>query len=81
MAAVILVSVVVVNLVTIAADLQAGAALAELLLASRYGQVVAVLRHLMLGFAAFGVAVLAHPDWPRLLTASLVPGAAGSWSA
>jgi len=25
--------------------------------------------------------VLAHPDWPRLLTASLVPGAAGSWSA
>jgi hypothetical protein len=58
-----------------------GAALAELLLASRYGQVAAVLRHLMLGFAAFGVAVLAHPDWPRLLTASLVPGAAGSWSA
>ena len=102
MAAVTLVSVVVVNVVTIAADLQAGAApasgvlagvdsrwlaaplgaaLAELLLASRYGQVVAVLRHLMLGFAAFGVAVLAHPDWPRLLTASLVPGAAGSWSA
>ena len=33
-----------------------------------------MLRHLMLGFAAFGVAVLAHPDWPRLLTASLVPG-------
>jgi hypothetical protein len=59
----------------------AGAALAELLLASRYGQVAAVLRHLMLGFAAFGVAVLAHPDWPRLLTASLVPGVAGSWSA
>ena len=101
MAAVTLMSVVVVNVVTIAADLQAGApgvgllagvdsrwlaaplgaALAELLLASRYGQVVAVLRHLMLGFAAFGVAVLAHPDWPRLLTASLVPGAAGSWSA
>jgi hypothetical protein len=51
-----------------------GAALAELLLAGRYGQVVAVLRYLMLGFAAFGVAaVLAHPDWPRLLTASLVP--------
>jgi Natural resistance-associated macrophage protein len=93
-AAVILVSVVVVNLVTIAADLQAGAAgvgllagvdsrwlaaplgaaLAELLLVGRYGQVVAVLRYLILGFAAFGVpAVLAHPDWPRLLTASLVP--------
>jgi hypothetical protein len=35
--------------------------------------VVAVLRYLLLGFAAFGVAVLAHPDWPRLLTASLVP--------
>jgi Mn2+/Fe2+ NRAMP family transporter len=92
-AAVLLVSVVVVNLVTIAADLQAGAAglgllvgvdtrwlvaplglaLAGLLVAGRYGQVVAVLRYLMLGFAAFGAAaVLAHPDWPRLL-ASLVP--------
>jgi Mn2+/Fe2+ NRAMP family transporter len=73
-AAVLLVSVVVVNLITIAADLQAGAAgigllagvgsrwlvmplgaaLAGLLLAGRYGQVVAVLRYLMLGFAAFG---------------------------
>jgi Mn2+/Fe2+ NRAMP family transporter len=93
-AAVLLVSVVAVNLVTIAADLQAGAAglgllagvdsrwlvaplgaaLAGLLLAGRYGQVVAVLRYLMLGFVAFGVAaVLAHPDWPRLLRASLVP--------
>ena len=86
-AAVLLVSVVVVNLVTIAADLQAGAAgvgsgwlvvplgsaVAGLLLAGRYGQVVAVLRYLMLGFAAFGAAaVLAHPDWPRLLQASLV---------
>jgi hypothetical protein len=51
-----------------------GAALAGLLLAGRHGQVVAVLRYLMLGFAAVGVAaVLAHPDWPRLLTASLVP--------
>ena len=93
-AAVLLVSVVVVNLVTIAADLQAGAAgigllagvgsrwlvvplgaaVAGLLLAGRYAQVVAVLRYLMLGFAAFGAAaVLAHPDWPRLLQASLVP--------
>jgi Mn2+/Fe2+ NRAMP family transporter len=93
-AAVFLVSVVVVNLVTIAADLQAGAAgigllagvdsrwlvaplgaaVAGLLLAGKYGQVVAVLRYLMLGFAAFGAAaVLAHPDWPRLLQASLVP--------
>jgi len=93
-AAVLLVSVVVVNLVTIAADLQAGAAgigvlagidfrwlvaplgaaLAGLLLAGRYGQVVAVLRYLMIGFAAFGAAaVLAHPQWPQLLRASLVP--------
>jgi len=92
-AAVLLVSVVVVNLVTIAADLQAraagiglagvdsrwlvvplGAAVAGLLLAGKYGQVVAVLRYLMLGFAAFGAAaVLAHPDWPRLLEASVVP--------
>src|SRR5450631_1032312 len=93
-AAVFLVSVVVVNLVTIAADLQAGAAgigllagvgsgwlvvplgaaVAGLLLAGKYGQVVGVLRYLMLGFLAFGAAaVLAHPDWPRLLQASLVP--------
>ncbi len=93
-AAVLLVSVVAVNLVTIAADLQAGAAdiglladvdsrwlvvplgaaVAGLLLAGKYAQVVEVLRYLMLGFAAFGAAaVLAHPDWPRLLQASLVP--------
>jgi Mn2+/Fe2+ NRAMP family transporter len=93
-AAVLLVSVVLVNLVTIAADLQAGAAgigllagvssswlvaplaaaVAGLLLVGRYGQVVAVLRYMMPGFAAFGAAaVLAHPDWPRLLQASLVP--------
>lgn len=93
-AAVLLVSVVVVNLITIAADLQAGAAgigllagidsrwlvvplgaaVAGLLLAGKYAQVVAVLRYLMLGFAAFGAAaVLAHPDWPRLLEASVVP--------
>ena len=33
-----------------------------------------MLRYLMLGFAAFGAAaVLAHPDWPRLLEASLIP--------
>ncbi len=51
-----------------------GAALAGLLLAGKYAQVVAVLRYLMLGFVAFGAAaVLAHPDWPRLLQASLVP--------
>ena len=93
-AAVLLVSVVVVNLVTIAADLQAGAAgigllagvgsrwlvvplgvaVAGLLLAGKYAQVVAVLRYLMLGLLAFGAAaVLAHPDWPRLFEASLVP--------
>lgn len=93
-AAVLLVSVVVVNLVTIAADLQAGAAgigllvgidfrwlvvplgaaVAGLLLVGKYGQVMAVLRYLMFGFVAFGAAVvLAHPDWPRLLEASLVP--------
>ena len=93
-ATLLLVSVVVVNLVTIAADLQAGAAgigllagvdsrwlvvplaaaLAGLLLAGKYGQVVAVLRYLLLGFLAFAAAaVLAHPDWARLLRASLVP--------
>lgn len=73
-AAVLLVSVLVVNLITIAADLQAGAAgigllagigsrwlvvplgaaLAGLLLAGKYGQVVAVLRYLLLGFATLG---------------------------
>ncbi len=93
-ATILLVSVLAVNLVTMTADLQAGAAglgllagvdsrwlvaplgaaVAGLLLAGRYGQVVALLRYLMVGFAAFGAAaVLAHPDWPRLLTASLVP--------
>ena len=93
-AAVLLVAVVVVNLVTIAADLQAGAAgiglltgvdsswlvvplgcaLVGLLLVGKYNSVVAVLRVLLLGFLAFGVAaVLARPDWPSLLRSSLVP--------
>jgi len=93
-AAVLMVSVVVVNMVTIAADVQAGAAgigmlagidsrwivlllalaLPGLLLIGRYGQVVAVLRYLLPGFLAFtAAAVLAHPDWRRLLRASLVP--------
>ena len=90
----LLASVLVVNLVTIAADLQAGAAgigllagagsgwfvlplglaLVTLLLIGRYNQVVAVLRYLLIGFLAFGVAaVLAHPDWVRVLRASFVP--------
>ena len=48
--------------------------MAGLLLVGRYAQVVAVLRYLMLGFLAFGAAaVLADPDWPRLLQASLIP--------
>ena len=93
-AAVLLVSVVVVNVVTIAADLQAGSAgigllagvssrwlvlplgagLGALLLFGRYGQVVTLLRWVLPGFLAFtAAAVLAHPDWPRLLRASLVP--------
>jgi Mn2+/Fe2+ NRAMP family transporter len=93
-AAVLLVSVVTVNVVTIAADLQAGAAgigllvgigsrwlvlplglaLVALLLLAKYDQLVGVLRYLLLGFLAFGVAaVLAHPDWSRLLRSSLVP--------
>jgi Mn2+/Fe2+ NRAMP family transporter len=94
LAAVLLVSVVVVNVVTIAADLQAGAvglgllagldarwlvaplglALVALLLVGKYDQVVAVLRHLLVGFVAFAAAaVLAHPDWSRLIRSSLVP--------
>jgi Mn2+/Fe2+ NRAMP family transporter len=92
--AILLVSVVVVNVVTIAADLQAGAAgigvlvgldprwlvvplglaLVGLLLLGRYEEVATVLRYLLLGFLAFGAAaVLAQPDWSRLLRASLVP--------
>jgi NRAMP (natural resistance-associated macrophage protein)-like metal ion transporter len=93
-AAVLLASVVVVNVVTIAADLQAGAAgvgllagvnsgwlvvplglaLVGLLLVGKYDEVVGVLRYLLLGFLAFGVAAfLAHPDWSRVLTSSFVP--------
>ena len=93
-AALLLASVVIVNVVTIAADLQAGAAgiglvagvdsrwlvmpfgvvLVALLVAGRYGQVVGVLRYLLLGFLAFGVAAfLARPDWSSVLRSSLVP--------
>jgi Mn2+/Fe2+ NRAMP family transporter len=93
-AVLLMASVVVVNVVTIAADVQAGAAgigllvgigsrwivlplaliLVGVLLIGRYDQVVAVLRYLLLGFLAFtAAAVLARPDWPRLLQASLVP--------
>jgi Mn2+/Fe2+ NRAMP family transporter len=92
--AVLLISIVTVNLVTMAADLQAGAAgigllvgldgrwlvvplaaaLIGLLALGKYDNVVAVLRYLLLGFLAFGAAAfLAHPDWSRLLRASLVP--------
>ena len=76
-AKVLLLSVVLVNLVTIAADLQAGAAgigllagigsswvvlplglaLVALLLIGRSDEVVAVLRYVLVGFLAFGVAV------------------------
>ena len=93
-AAVLLASVVTVNLVTIAADLQAGSAgigllvgvdprwlvlplgagLAALLLIGRYGQVVKLLRYVLPGFLVFtAAAILARPDWPRLLAASLRP--------
>jgi Mn2+/Fe2+ NRAMP family transporter len=94
MGAILVVTVVIVNVVTIAADIQAGAAgigllagvdsrllvvplglvLVGLLLLGKYDEVVAVLRYALLGFVAFGVAaVLARPDWSRLLRASLVP--------
>jgi Mn2+/Fe2+ NRAMP family transporter len=93
-AAVLLVSVVIVNVVTIAADLQAGAvgigllvgvdsrwlvlplglALIALLLVGRYGEVVDVLRYLLLGFLTFAAAAfLAHPDWSRVIRSSLIP--------
>lgn len=93
-AVVLLVSVVAVNLVTMAADLMAGAAgiglvagvdyrwlvaplgvtLVALLLIGRYDEVVAVLRYLLLGFLAFGVAAfMARPDWSSVLRATVVP--------
>ena len=93
-AAALLVSVVVVNVVTIAADLQAGAAgigllagvsarwlvaplgaaVAGLLLIGRYGQVAAVLRCVLPGFLAFtAAAILARPDWSRLLEGTVAP--------
>jgi Mn2+/Fe2+ NRAMP family transporter len=93
-AGVLLVSVVLVNVVTIAADLQAGAvgigllagvdsrwlvlplglALVTLLLIGKYDEVVAVLRYLLLGFLAFAAAaLLAHPDWSRVFSSSLLP--------
>ena len=92
--AILLVSVVLVNVVTIAADLQAGAAgigllagvdprwlvvplglaLLGLLVVGKYDEVVAVLRYVLLGFLAFGVAaILARPDWSHVLRGSLVP--------
>lgn len=93
-AAVLLVSVVVVNVVTIAADVEAGAAgialfaavdsrwvvlpfglaLVGLLFVGKYDEVVVVLRYLLLGFLAFAAAaILAQPDWSRLLRSSVVP--------
>jgi Mn2+/Fe2+ NRAMP family transporter len=90
----LLVSIVLVNLVTIAADLQAGAVgigllagigsnwfvlplsavLVSLLLIGKYDEVVAVLRYVLIGFLAFGVAAfMAHPDWLSVLRGSLVP--------
>ena len=92
--AILLVSVALVNVVTIAADLQAGAAgigllagidprwlvvplglaLVGLLMVGKYDEVVAVLRYVLLGFLAFGVAaVLARPDWSHVLRSSFVP--------
>jgi Mn2+/Fe2+ NRAMP family transporter len=90
----LLLTTVVVNVITTAADLQAGAAglsllvgvdsrwlvlplslaVCSLLLVGRYRHVMAALRYLLLGFLVFGVAaVLARPDWTRLLRGSFVP--------
>ena len=44
------------------------------MLVGKYKEVVSVLRYLLLGFLAFGVAAfLAHPEWSRVLRSSLVP--------
>jgi Mn2+/Fe2+ NRAMP family transporter len=90
----LLTSAVVVNLVTTAADLQAGASglgilaglspgwfvpplglgLVVLLTAGRYGEVVRVMRYVLVGFLAFGAAaVFARPDWTQVLRSSVVP--------
>ena len=51
-----------------------GLVLVGLLVAGKYAQVVGVLRYLLLGFLAFGVAAfLARPDWSSVLRSSLVP--------
>jgi Mn2+/Fe2+ NRAMP family transporter len=51
-----------------------GLALVGLLLIGKYDEVVSVLRFVLLGFLAFGVAaILAHPDWSRVLSGSLRP--------
>ncbi len=92
--ALLAVSVVVVNIVTIAADVDAGAAgiglltgvdprwlvfplglgLVALLLIGRYDELVAALRYLSLGLFIFAAAaIIAHPDWLRVMKASLVP--------
>src|SRR5208282_1064673 len=51
-----------------------GVALTGLLLIGKYDEVVAVLRYLLLGFGAFGVAAfMARPDWGSVLRATVVP--------
>ncbi|MFD2765186.1 NRAMP family divalent metal transporter [Micromonospora eburnea] len=90
----LLVSVLAVNVVTIAADVAAGAAaigllvgvesrwlvpgfaagVLALLLWGKYDEVERVLKLVMLGLLAYGVAaVLARPDWLAVARGSLVP--------
>lgn len=90
----LLLSVVAVNLVTLGADLEAGAAalglllhidyrwivlpfaavLLALLLAGSYQQVERVLKYALLIMLAYVVsAFLAHPNWPAVLTATVLP--------
>ncbi|HET6191781.1 MAG TPA: divalent metal cation transporter [Trebonia sp.] len=45
-----------------------------LLTAGRYGEVVRVMRYVLVGFLAFGAAtVFARPDWTQVLRSSVVP--------
>ncbi|MCW3840560.1 divalent metal cation transporter [Micromonospora yasonensis] len=90
----LLISILAVNVVTIAADVAAGAAAIgllvgldarwlipvfaagalALLLFGKYDEVERVLKWVMLGLLAYGVAaVLARPDWPAVARASLIP--------
>ena len=91
---ILLTSVLVVNVITVAADMEAGAAalalvvpidlrwfvvpyalvLAAVLVLGSYESVVRIFKYVLLIFVAYILsAFLAHPDWGRVLRATLLP--------